>query len=209
MKKAKKILLLVLCAALLVSASVMGTLAYLTSTAKVTNTFTVGSVNITMDEAKVNEYGQKLNANDGVWVENEDLAARVSGSNTYKLIPGHTYVKDPTIHVAQGSEACYVFVKVTNQVGTTIIDVDSLLRANNWVHLEGNIWYQVDAVDARATAKDVVVFKEFTIDPNATAATLASVPGSLIEVTAYAIQADGFTSATAAWAAAGSSFNNP
>ena len=52
-KNLKKVLLLVLCAALLVSVTVAGTVAYLTSTAKVENTFTVGKVKITMDESKV------------------------------------------------------------------------------------------------------------------------------------------------------------
>ena len=101
--KAKKVLALVLCAALLVAGSVAATLAYLTSkTEVVTNTFSVGNVTITLDEAKVNEYG--------VEAEGED---RVK-ANEYKLIPGHTYVKDPMVHVTEKSEQCYVFVKVVD-----------------------------------------------------------------------------------------------
>ena len=57
MKKKTKALMLVLCAVLLVTASVLGTMAYLTSTEKVVNTFTVGKVAITLDEAKVNADG--------------------------------------------------------------------------------------------------------------------------------------------------------
>ena len=63
MKKAKKVLVLLLCAVLLISASVAGTLAFLTSKATVTNTFTVGKVNLGedgkagLDETKVDEYG--------------------------------------------------------------------------------------------------------------------------------------------------------
>ncbi|MBQ2690781.1 MAG: hypothetical protein IJF53_01345 [Clostridia bacterium] len=88
MKNTKKALLMTLCAVMLVAASVMGTMAYLTSTTGVvTNTFTVGKVGITLDEAKVTEYGVK------------DGDTRVM-ANTYKLVPGHTYVKDPTVHVA-------------------------------------------------------------------------------------------------------------
>ena len=41
MKTRSKALLLTLCAVLLVAASVLGTMAYLTSTDEVTNTFTV------------------------------------------------------------------------------------------------------------------------------------------------------------------------
>ena len=56
MKKFKA-LLVVACALLLVAASVFGTMAYLTSTDTVTNTFTVGKVAIKLDEAKVNTDG--------------------------------------------------------------------------------------------------------------------------------------------------------
>ena len=50
MKTRSKALLLTLCAVLLVTASVLGTMAFLTSTDEVKNTFTVGSVNIALDE---------------------------------------------------------------------------------------------------------------------------------------------------------------
>ena len=55
MKARSKALLLTLCAVLLVAASVLGTAAYLTSTESVTNTFSVGQVKITMDEANKTE----------------------------------------------------------------------------------------------------------------------------------------------------------
>ena len=89
MKTKSKALLLTLCAVLLVAASVLGTMAYLTSTDTVTNTFTVGSVAIKLDEAKANP--------DGTLVEGAD---RVKG-NAYKLLPGHTYNKDPHGHCTE------------------------------------------------------------------------------------------------------------
>ena len=101
MKTKSKALLLTLCAVLLVAASVLGTMAYLTSTAKVENTFTIGKVEIKLDEAKVTA--------DGIPVEG---AARVT-ENSYKLMPGNTYTKDPTVTVKAGSEASYVRMKVT------------------------------------------------------------------------------------------------
>lgn len=101
MKTKSKALLLTLCAVLLVAASVLGTMAYLTSTAKVENTFTVGKVEIKLDEAKVTA--------DGIPVEG---AARVT-ENSYKLMPGNTYTKDPTVTVKAGSEESYVRMKVT------------------------------------------------------------------------------------------------
>ena len=60
MKKLNKALLLALCVALLVTASVIGTLAHLTHTPDpVTNTFTVGNVSISLDETDVDVYGVK------------------------------------------------------------------------------------------------------------------------------------------------------
>lgn len=109
MKTKSKALLLTLCAVLLVAASVLGTMAYLTSTAKVENTFTVGKVEIKLDEAKVTA--------DGIPVEG---AARVT-ENSYKLMPGNTYTKDPTVTVLKGSEDSYVRMKVTFNNAKAII----------------------------------------------------------------------------------------
>ncbi len=99
--KNKKTLLIVLCAALLVCATIVGTLAYLTDRDTVTNTFTVGDVQITLDEAKVNEKGEAV-----------EPAERVT-ENNYHLIPGKTYDKDPTMTVEKGSEDAYARMRVT------------------------------------------------------------------------------------------------
>ncbi|MGN0715610.1 MAG: SipW-dependent-type signal peptide-containing protein, partial [Anaerovoracaceae bacterium] len=97
----KKALLMMVCAVMLVLVSVMGTMAYLTSTDEVVNTFTVGKVAITLDEAKANA--------DGTLVPNAD---RVK-ANSYKLLPGHTYAKDPMVTVLAGSESSYIKMTVT------------------------------------------------------------------------------------------------
>lgn len=96
-----KPLLTLCCALLLVAAGVFGTLAYLTGTDTVNNTFTVGNVKITLDEARV--------TTDGTPVEGAD---RVT-ANEYHLLPGHTYTKDPTVTVEEGSDLSYVRMKVT------------------------------------------------------------------------------------------------
>ena len=96
MKTKSKALLLTLCAVLLVAASVLGTMAYLTSSAEVKNTFTIGKVEIKLDETDVtNPTGPRVTA------------------NSYKLMPGTTYTKDPTVTVKAGSEESYVRMKVT------------------------------------------------------------------------------------------------
>ena len=111
MKKTSKALLLALCAVLLVAASVMGTMAYLTSTDKVENTFTVGKVAIKLDEAKVDENGQVV-----------EPAARVK-ANDYNLLPGHTYTKDPTVTVLKDSVESYVRLKVTLNKASAVMDM--------------------------------------------------------------------------------------
>lgn len=100
MKTKRKALALALCAVLLVVTSVLGTLAYLKDSATAVNTFTVGNIEITLDEADVNENGEVISNN------------RVT-ENDYRLLPGKTYVKDPTVTVKANSEDCYVRMIVT------------------------------------------------------------------------------------------------
>lgn len=202
MKKAKKIVALLLCAVLLIGASVAGTLAFLTSKATVTNSFTVGKVVLGedgkagLDEAKVDEYGVA-----------DSSAARVT-ENTYKLIPGHTYTKDPTVHVGANSEACWLFVKVENgiadiEAATTTGEgaytkIAEQVTANGWTKLDGktNIYYK-EAAKTGDTGADYVVFGNFKLAANAEVSNYAS---AKITVTAYAIQKDGLT-VTEAWTA--------
>lgn len=195
MKKAKKVLLLVLCAALLVGASVAGTMAYLTSKDTVTNTFTVGKVVITMDEANVDEYGELA-----------DLT-RVQ-ENTYKLIPGHKYVKDPTIRVDTESEDCFLFVNVQNWISGIEAEttIHNQMRANGWTLLAGSTdtYYYKDTC---AAGSIVPTFANFTIKNTET--DLSGYADKNIIVTAYAVQADGFDTAQDAWDASFGAPGNP
>lgn len=205
MKKAKKIVALLLCAVLLIGASVAGTLAYLTAKTSVTNTFIVGSVSFdatnALDEAIVDEYGVVVTGNG---------AGRTTNGNRYKLIPGRTYTKDPIIHVGANSEACWLFVKVEN--GIADIEADATTGDDpytkiaeqitstqyGWTKLDGedNIYYK-EASATGASSVDYPVFGEFRLKDNATVADYAN---AKIIVTAYAIQKDGL-SVTEAWAA--------
>lgn len=193
MKKANKVLLLVLCAILLVAGSVMGTLAYLTGRDSVTNTFTVGKIAITMDETDVDEYGAAI-----------DNAEPVK-ANEYNLIPGKTYTKDPEIHVAANSEDSHLFVKITSNIDSYIdvANIETQLDANGWQKLTGvtGVWYQ--SYEKNTVVKDVKVFESFTVLDNAN-----NVAGwdnitsntSKIEIVAYAIQAEETGNAAEAWA---------
>lgn len=113
-KTKTKALLMSLCAVLLVAASVLGTMAYLTDSKDVKNTFTVGNVAIKLDEAKVDEKGNLVKNQDGT------LADRVT-QNEYKLLPNHTYTKDPTVTVLAPSVESYVRMKVTFNKASALI----------------------------------------------------------------------------------------
>jgi hypothetical protein len=163
-----------------------------------------------MTETKVDAYGQETS---GKW----DTDEQVLKWNEYKLIPNHTYKKDPTIHVKAGSEECYLFVKVVNgiseiEAGTTIA---TQLATNGWSSLEvdgatvENVWVYNQKVDARTSAKDVPVFTTFTIADVENFSEYVGEPPAkdpTIYITAYAAQADGFSSADLAWKAAGDAF---
>lgn len=189
MKTRTKALLLTLCAALLVCATVLATMAFLTATDSVKNTFTVGNVAITLDEAEVDANGKAVTPENRV------------DANQYKLIPGKTYDKDPTIHVAPNSEDCWLFVKLENG----LVDITGATTIENQMTATG--WTLIDATKSiyayRSIASantDVVVFETFTLAEDAA---VEGYETAEIVVTAYAVQADSFTSAADAWAAAG------
>ena len=227
MKKFKA-LLVVACALLLVAASVFGTMAYLTSTETVTNTFTVGKVKITLDEAQVNADGKPIKK-DGTIVTNVAEAERVKG-NSYKLLPGHTYTKDPTIHVDAASEDCFIRAKVTLTNAKEWIAIATKYADNKVENIikgtDDNIWWvSQPAVDETANtvtytfvykneshtdelgkriwtstdSKDLVLFNEIAIPGGLTNDELKGVGDSKITVVAEAIQADGFKTEAAAW----------
>ena len=220
MKTKSKILLLTLCAVALVAASVLGTLAYLTSTDEVVNTFTVGQVKITLDEAQVNSDGKPINT-DGTVVTNLADAERVK-ANSYKLLPGHEYTKDPTVTVLAGSESSYIKMTVTfskaaeldaifDPNGAELISIFNGYDANNWTY-KGNtedtekntrtyeFWYKEAVAAPDADVPLDALFDSITVPGSITNAQLATIKDMTITVNAYAIQADSFENAEAAWA---------
>lgn len=236
----KRTVALVLAIVLVFAVAVGGTVAYLTSTANVKNTFTVGSVNIKLDEAKVTPDGKAVTP-----------AERVT-ANDYKLMPGHEYTKDPTVTVLKGSEESYVRMKVTFNNAAAIIAMCTdpeyadevtgvenafpLIRMVNFVEANAAKWdgiipdNTVETEEMLGNSKYFVMdkeadtltyyfyYKETVSAPNAdnalavlfdsikvpewvTADQLKALNDFQINVVAEAIQADGFATADAAWAA--------
>ena len=183
MKNAKKIVVLLLCAVLLIGASIAGTVAYLTDNDTVTNTFTVGEVGIELKEYAVDAETGAI-----------DKSSKVDGLQDLKLIPGRTIDKNPFITVDDGSEDCWLFVKVDNGLeGAGVI-----LWANGWTPVDGAGYYKYEStVEANAV---IDVFTAFKCDADLTNDTLADYNNKSIVITAYAVQAEGLDQ-TAAFAA--------
>ena len=86
----KKTIAIVALVVLVAVASVLGTLAYLTDTKKVDNTFTMGDVHIKLDETNVNDpEGDRVTEND------------------YEVYPGAIVTKDPIVHNV-GENGAYI-----------------------------------------------------------------------------------------------------
>ncbi len=209
MKTKRKALLLSLCAVLLVVASVMGTMAYLADSKTVTNTFTIGQVKIKLDEAKVDTNGKPVTP-----------AERVT-TNSYKLLPGSTYTKDPTVTVKSGSEVSYVKMTVTFSFaeqldaifapnGAALTSIFNGYDAAKWIYKGETddktantrtyeFWYK-ETVDASAgDVKLDALFDSITVPGTITEEQLATIQDMTITVNAYAIQAANFADAADAW----------
>lgn len=200
MKTRSKALLLILCAMLLLIASALGTVAYLTVQDTVTNTFSVGKVDATLIEGNAGKRSMRARS----------TGAPV-GENDHILMPGHTYTKDHTIHVDAVSEDSYIFVKVENGIASyeaassaeeggyrTIADQ---ITANGWTALESaaDVYYREYVKSS--TGSDFAVFDTFKIADNANDAESWGSCDAQVVVTAYAVQKDGFDTASAAWMA--------
>ena len=211
MNKMKKFSMIAVCAMLLVCVTIGATVAYLTSQATVTNTFTVGKVNIKLDEAKANL--------DGTLVDGAD---RVQ-ANEYKLLPGRTCNKDPMVTVLAGSELSYVKMTVTvskaNELdaifapgGADLTQIVNGYAPANWIY-KGNtkdatantrtyeFWYKEAVGAPGADVALDALFDSITVPGAITGEQLETIEGMTITVNAYAIQADGFANADAAWTA--------
>lgn len=181
----KKALFIMLSAALIVCATVAGTLAWLTDKTKpVVNTFTVGDINITLTE---------------------------SGNLDLKMVPGRTITKDPKVTVKEGSEACWLFVKVDKSV-----NFDGFMTfemADGWTLLktEGNTEVYYREVAATTADTDIYVLKDnkVTVRDTVTKTMLEDVKNAedgtpnenapTLTFTAYAVQKDGIADAATAW----------
>lgn len=171
----KNTLALVLALALLVAGVVGGTLAWLTDqTAEVKNTFTVGDINIGLTETTAD----------------------------YKMVPGNTIAKDPTVTVKANSEACWLFVKVTKSENLDTFITYAI--AEGWTALPGvdGVYYREVPASAADQTFSVLAGDAVTVKSDVTRTMLetAKTDAPTLTFKAYAIQRDHFATADAAWA---------
>ena len=192
----KKAFALFLALALVVGGVVGGTVAWLTAkTDSVVNTFTVGDINIELTET----WNTDAN-NDGY-----------NDSWTAKAVPGVEYAKDPKVTVKAGSEACWLFVKISEANNTMTVNGETVriadfAIANGWTAVTGHAGYYYRAVTASADDQPFNVFTGktgfengyVTINENVTKGQITAANQPTITITAAAVQQEG-VSATDAW----------
>ena len=179
----KKTLLTIILTVVVCFAVVGATFAWLMDkTNTITNTFTVGNVDIELAESA-----------------NLDL----------KMVPGKVITKDPKVTVKANSEACWLFVEVveTNNIFDTDKQFVTYAIDTAWTALDGEsgVYYiKVDETDETGVDYYVLLNNQVTINTAATADHFAAAKTAqpTLAFTAYAVQSEGIDNAANAWAIA-------
>lgn len=175
----KRTMALLAAVLLVVGVAIGGTLAWLTAKSDtVTNTFTTSDIKITLEETKGGD------------------------THTFKMIPGYTIEKDPKVKVLEGSEACFLFVKL--QKSANFDKYMTYEMANGWEALADvpNVYYrEVTTIPAEY---DVLKNNQVTVNGTVTTTDMkaAETDKPTLTVSAYASQlyknnTDKFTAAEA------------
>ena len=183
----KKKLMTVLALVLVIAMSVAGTYAYLTHiTAPITNTFTVGNIDIGLAET----------------------------TTDFKMVPGCDIAKDPKVTVEANSEDCWLFVRIDES--SNLKDFISYAVAEGWTQGDGtnipsNVWYRSVADPTTAQTFSVLAGDKVTVNNDVTKTMMdgLEVSGAIqptLTFTACAVQADGFAAASDAYAKAPDAF---
>ena len=181
----KKTLALLLALVLVFGAAVGGTIAYLTdTTGPVENTFTVGNINIDLAETATN----------------------------FKMVPGCDIAKDPKVTVVANSEACWLFVRIDES--TNLDDFISYTVASGWTQGDGtnipaNVWCRSVTASTTDQTFSVLTGDKVTVKNTVTKTMMDALTDNTrptLTFTACAVQADGFSTAAAAYAQAPAAF---
>ena len=205
---------------LIATISICAVLAFLTDTEETNNTFTIGKVNITLHETAVNEAGEPIEG------------AEPATENTYHLLPGKTYVKDPTITVEAGSDESYIRMLVTLNLYKEIKEVfgNDFLPENyvsgydssKWIYIsseenttDNTITYEfryyepVDGFNGEVEENLVLepLFTSLNIPGDIESKDLEKIASLEIKVIGHAIQTAGLPTEEEAWKAFDNQYN--
>ena len=205
-RRMRKQLIMIACMALVAGLAIGGTLAWLAaSTDPVVNTFTVGNIDIDLNEHELDEDGE--------------FTTKLTTANSYHIIPGATLNKDPFVTVQEGSEACYLFIEVefsenfptayANRIEWTVDGSWTALDPTNTARKTG-VYYMVlgDGENEEIagnynvlTAKQIKISDDLTkYEVDAIIEALGEEENYTLTITAYAVQYDNVTGgADAAW----------
>ena len=179
----KKLTMVLVAIILVLCCTIGGTLAWLVDTTNpVTNTFTVGKVEITLTESPLQDNGEYGQPAEGT-------------KNAYPLVPGKTYQKDPTVAVDTSSEDCWLFVKFEETVDADkyIQYTSTLTTANGWYQGDGtdipaNVWYREVKKGADVHSWNLLADNKIQIKTSVTADNMAAAAAASLQWTAYAVQ---------------------
>lgn len=216
----KKKVVIITSLLLIVTISICVVLAFLTDSEETTNTFTIGKVDISLYETAVNELGEPIEGAEPVT------------ENTYHLLPGKTYVKDPTITVEAGSDEAYIRMLVTLNLYKEIKEVfgSDFLPENyvsgynpdKWIYIgseenteKNTITYEfryyepVDGFNNEVEEELVLepLFTSLVIPGEIEANNLEKIADLEIKVVGHAIQKSGLDTADEAWNAFDKQYN--
>ncbi|MBQ8648429.1 MAG: hypothetical protein IJ484_09825 [Oscillospiraceae bacterium] len=202
MKAKRKALILSICVLLLSVTMVTGTLALAFDVDEKVNTFTVGQVRIELNETLVDKNGNPVDENGAPLPSGADLVKTGAG-NIYKLTAGASLLKDPTVTVQAGSDACWLFVLVEETEG---VDRFVAWRIDaGWMPLDAQAYPGVYCREVDATDRDLAFP---VLDDNAVtvkgvnAQMLAGLTRETLptlNITAYAVQKSGVDTRAEAW----------
>ena len=195
----QKLTVVLLSVILVLCCTIGGTLAWLSAESEaVTNTFTVGDINI-----KLQEYPFKKNADGSIsTIELDENADPVQKIETYKVVPGGNQPKKPFVTVEKKSENCYVYVSIVNKLiignevvvnynepaGWTLVGSKTEADAVTKLYRYNNVVEYNETEDQKLT-----VFTTVSYLNTITKDTIKELNGKTIELQAFAHQSDNTT----------------
>ena len=203
----KKKLTIVVSLLLVMALSIGGTLAYLTAkTDAIENTFTIGDITLELKEYIDDPDVDGVPAGEEGWLE-----ATTDAQKKFKVVPGGTASKKPVATIGAGSENCYLYVLVTNNVKVTYEEKETVVASvnmgANWVEVptagDATLYRYNSTVTTSTDPQDFTVFDTVTYSgAEITAENFDQINAEdVITVDAFAHQAANVDTATADTAA--------